>query len=450
MHNQPTTQRAETPTLDRFMAIDADAIDRAFVVPTDLGNGNALQGRYAVVTISGPLMQRATWWDGYDAICQRFCDALAASDGVLLKIDSPGGMVAGCFEAVRSMLAAKKAAGKPVVAYVDEQCCSAAYALATVADSIVLPPSGSIGSVGVIATAAEMSQALKASGIRVAVVTSGARKADGHPAVPMTDGQIARLQADVDTLAGQFFDVVASARGMSKDAVRSLEAGVFLGSAGVDVKLADYVGNAADALTLLDSKARKGRQMFAASRPQRTNTMDQTIPEVTISVADHKAALDAAIAGALAEATAQHSVAVAALQGANADLSATVSAKSAELDAVKAKLAKLDSDRLAAKVDALVGAKAGITPATRDKWLALASANEESFDAIVAEMPAGVVGGGRVVPEKGGEIRTTDAGASDKRAERYLALVDEKVKAGVERNAALAQVITENPNLLEG
>lgn len=444
MHNQPT--RAETPTLDRFMAIDADAINRAFVVPGD-SNGNALTGRYAVVTISGPLMQRATWWDGYDAITERFCEALAKSDGVLLKIDSPGGMVAGCFEAVRSMLAAKKASGKPVVAYVDEQCCSAAYALATVADSIVLPPSGSIGSVGVIATAAEMSQALKSSGIRVAVVTSGARKADGHPAVPMTEAQISRLQADVDTLAGQFFDVVAKSRGMSADAVRALEAGVFLGAAGVDVGLADYVGNATDALTKLDSKARKGRQMFAATRPEGTKKMNDT--EITVSMADHTAALDAAVAGAVAKANAEHSVAVAALQGANADLSASVSAARAELDAAKAKLAKLDGDRIAAKVDSFVGVKAGITPATRDKWLALASANEESFDAIVADMPAGVIGP-RVVADKGGEIRTTDAGAEDKRVGRYLALVDEKVKAGVDRNTALGLVLTENPNLLEG
>lgn len=447
MHN-PQTQRAETPTLDRFMAIDADAINRAFVVPTDLGNGNALQGRYAVVNISGPLMQRATWWDGYDAIVERFTEALAKSDGVLLKIDSPGGMVAGCFEAVRSMLAAKKAAGKPVVAYVDEQCCSAAYALATVADAIVLPPSGSIGSVGVIATAAEMSQALKASGIRVAVVTSGARKADGHPAVPMTEAQIARLQADVNALADQFFGIVGAARGMSVDAVRALEAGVFLGANGVAVGLADATGNAADALALLDSQARKATQTFAASR-QGTKHMDQTIPEVTVSVADHKAMLDAAVAGALSKAASEHAVALAALQGANADLSATVSAKSAELDAAKAKLAKLDGDRIAAKVDALVGKKAGITPATRDKWLALASSNEESFDAIVAEMPAGVIGE-RVVADKGGEIRQTDAGAEDKRAERYLALVDEKVKSGVDRNTALGLVLTENPNLLEG
>lgn len=442
---QPTLiQRAETPTLDRFMAIDADAINRAFVVPGD-SNGNALTGRYAVVTISGPLMQRATWWDGYDAICQRFCDALAASDGVLLKIDSPGGMVAGCFEAVRSMLAAKKASGKPVVAYVDEQCCSAAYALATVADAIVLPPSGSIGSVGVIATAAEMSQALKASGIRVAVVTSGARKADGHPAVPMTEAQIARLQSDVNALAGQFFGIVGAARGMSVDAVRALEAGVFLGANGVAVGLADVTGNAADALALLDSKARTASKTFAASRPQGTQHMDQTIPEVTISVADHKAALDAAIAGALAEATAQHSVALAALQGANADLSASVTAAHAELDAAKAKLAKLDGDRIAAKVDALVGAKAGITPATRDKWLALASANEESFDAIVADMPAGVVGAA-IVPA----VEAPRASASeDASVERINRLTDERQSKnpGEPRHVAMRAVMAANPEL---
>lgn len=443
MHNQPTTQRAETPTLDRYMAIDADAINRAFVVPGD-SNGNALSGRYAVVTIEGPLMQRATWWDGYDAIEQRFTEALAKSDGVLLKIDSPGGMVAGCFEAVRSMLDAKKASGKPVVAYVDEQCCSAAYALATVADAIALPPSGMIGSVGVIATAAEMSQALKANGIRVAVVTSGARKADGHPAVPMTEAQISRLQADVNTLAGQFFDLVARSRGMSVDGVRALEAGVFLGAAGVDVGLADVVGNAADALALLDSKARRATKTFAASR-QGTKHMDQTIPEVTISVADHQAALDAAVAGALADASNKHAVALAALQGANADMSASVTAARAELDAAKAKIAKLDGERLAAKVDALVGKKSGITPATRDKWLALAAASEKDFDEIVAEMPAGVVGEA-IVPA----AETPRASASeDASVDRINRLTDERQakNPGEPRHVAMRAVMAANPEL---
>ena len=178
--------------------------------------------------------------------------------------------------------------------------------------------------------------------------------------------------------------------------------------------------------------------------------MDQNIPEVTISVADHKAALDAAVAGALAEATSKHSVALAALQGANADLSASVTAARAELDAAKVQLAALDGDRLAAKVDALVGKKSGVTPATRDKWLALAKADEGAFDGIVADMPAGVIGASAIPAEQPSAERKTDAGAEDKRVERYLALVDAKVKAGVERNAALAQVITENPNLLEG
>ncbi len=220
----------------------------AVVQPSDPGGGQS--GEVAIVDIRGPLAQRA--WscfgmfegDGYDAILVRVQAALAdpRAGAVLLRIDSPGGEVAGCFEAVRAIRALKAAAEKPMVAYVDECAASAAYALACACDAIVLPDTGCVGSIGVIAAVFEESRALDAAGIGVAVITSGARKADGHPALALTDDARAAIQEQIDQLADVFAAEVAVARGGDAARWRSLEAAVALGPRAVEAGLADEIG----------------------------------------------------------------------------------------------------------------------------------------------------------------------------------------------------------------
>lgn len=235
-------------------------------------------GNVAVVSIEGPLAQRAwSCWvfegDGYDAIQARVFAALEdrTVSAVVLRIDSPGGEVAGCTEAVRAIQAAKKTAGKPIVAYADEMACSAAYELACACDEIVVPDSGYAGSIGVIATLLDESKALELEGVAVNLVTSGARKADGHSAQPLSAEARAAIQAEVDHLAGIFFNVVAESRNIAVADVRALEAGVFLGADAVAKGLADHVGNlrfaidrAAELATT--NEARASANAFATGR----------------------------------------------------------------------------------------------------------------------------------------------------------------------------------------
>lgn len=207
------------------------------------GHENENVGRSTVVTITGPLEQRAGWWDGYDAIAARFACALKeeATSSVILRIDSPGGDAAGCFETVRMMRAAAKRSGKRVVTYVDEQAYSAAYALACVAGEIYAPPSGGVGSVGVIATCMDRVAQNEMLGLNYAVIYNGAHKADGHPDVPLSDGAIASVQRDVDKLAGLFFDTVATSRGIKASAIEALEAACLMSDEALDAGLVDGI-----------------------------------------------------------------------------------------------------------------------------------------------------------------------------------------------------------------
>ena len=110
-----------------------------------------LDNGVAVVCVDGPLMQRGGWWwDGYASIHSRMLSAFTRPGTRALgaRINSPGGVAAGCFEAARQMRADCIAAGVPVIVYADEMACSAAYALACVGD-----PSGSHRQVASVAWA---------------------------------------------------------------------------------------------------------------------------------------------------------------------------------------------------------------------------------------------------------------------------------------------------------
>jgi ClpP class serine protease len=225
--------------------------------------------KVAVVHVRGPLDHHDEGWgDSYDAIRARVESALSGADvreelerrkrwgdaeegetaddsppsAVLLRLDSPGGVVSGLNETVKALRKMGSDAGIPLIAYVDEMATSAAYALACACDEVYLPASGIAGSIGVISTMADQTEADKRMGIRVVTITSGARKSDGHPHVPISDDAVDAEQGRVDKLARQFYRLVEGARlGLSAAKIKGYEAGIFLGSEAVDAGLADGV-----------------------------------------------------------------------------------------------------------------------------------------------------------------------------------------------------------------
>lgn len=222
-------------------------------------------GGVAVVMVVGPLTHRDSMFgfDTYDGIEQRVAAALATSaDTVVLKIDSPGGEVGGAFECARTLRRMAAAAGKRLIAYVDELAGSAAYAIACACSAIYMPASGQVGAIGVIEMVADATAMDASQGVRYAVITSGAHKADGNPHVPLTDETRARFQGQVDELAQMFFALVAESRPLDVVAIQSLEASLFRGESAVRVKLADGIMNWDELLAMVAS----GAQVSAAEQ----------------------------------------------------------------------------------------------------------------------------------------------------------------------------------------
>lgn len=201
-------------------------------------------GGVAVLDIEGPLAQRG-WFciEGYDTVADHLTQALADPrvTSVLLRLNSPGGAAAGAFEWCGRMREEVVARKKRCVAYADEMALSGAYALACVADEIVVPETGEVGSVGVIASVVSRVRKNDMEGREVAVIRAGAEKADGHPDLPLAPAALARIQADVDRLASIFHRWVGERRRMAVEEVAALEAGTRMGGDAVSARLADRV-----------------------------------------------------------------------------------------------------------------------------------------------------------------------------------------------------------------
>ena len=200
----------------------------------------------AIIPVRGTLVQRNglhpySGMTGYDGIRCKFLAAIEDAEvtAVVLDIDSPGGEVAGVFDLADTIRAARGV--KPIWAILNEAAFSAAYCLASAADTITVPRTGGAGSIGVIAMCVDMSAALDKAGIVVNVIQHGKRKADGNEFQPLSKEARDRFQADVDTIGVLFEETVAANRRIPASAVRDMEASTFLGPAAVKLKLADRV-----------------------------------------------------------------------------------------------------------------------------------------------------------------------------------------------------------------
>jgi len=224
-------------------------------------------GDVAVVHVRGPLEHHAdSWGDSYGAIVKRVERAIKGEDvceewdrkdrwgeaegerpepcppsTVVLKIDSPGGVVSGLNEATAKLARVAKDSGIKLVAYVDEMAASAAYCIACACSEIYAPRSAILGSIGVISTMVDQTAADAEAGLRFVTITSGERKSDGHPHVEIDAEAVAAERGRVMQLAGQFWEIVSKARGLSVGKIEGYEAGIFLGKEARKAGLADKV-----------------------------------------------------------------------------------------------------------------------------------------------------------------------------------------------------------------
>lgn len=218
-----------------------------------------------LIKISGSLVSRgqyigqssgATSYHGIQASARRALDSDVVR-AVVFEVDSFGGEVQGCFETAD--LIAELSAAKPTMAIVANNCCSAAYLLASQARRISAPIDGDVGSIGAVTMHIDQSRKLDQDGVAVTFVHAGARKVEGNAAEPLPDALRAEMQTRVDGIRDRFADVVARGRpGFNKAAALATEAACYQGPEALRLGLTDALAEPSAAFAAFRAAVNRG------------------------------------------------------------------------------------------------------------------------------------------------------------------------------------------------
>lgn len=391
-----------------FQGVEADAADRAAAAlparislfGTDLAQHHQRNGSQpyavidgiAVIEIAGTLVHRGAWigqssgLTSYEGIAAQIDAAITdpAVLGIALDIDSFGGEVAGAFDLADRIRAAR--AQKPVHAFVAEHALSAGYVLASQADRIILPRTGAVGSIGVVALHTDMSGALDQKGIAVTLIHVGSHKIDANPYQPLPEAIHDQMQRELEVVRFLFAETVAAGRGdrLSNAAALATEAAVFRGADAIAAGLADEI---ADPVTAFHAFAAAPRGITPPTRkgPQMTTTPTDTPNPAAAAIPSDEAT---------APTTTESSVAAAApTTDAPAPAAPTPEAAAMNPEAIRAEAAEVaqvcaQAARLGVTIDAADAVTRGIKPeALRARVLADLAARGDAAG-IVATAPA--------------------------------------------------------------
>ena len=156
---------------------------------------------------------------------------------IILDIDSPGGQVTGIEELGNLIKSIGKV--KPVYAFTDTICGSAAYWIASCCNGFGATVSSEVGSIGVFSLVEDHSARLKNEGIKVNAFFGGALKLLGMPFKPMEDSEKKWVQVGVDNQYAKFKATVNENRGGVKD--ENMQGQVFTADEALAANLIDVV-----------------------------------------------------------------------------------------------------------------------------------------------------------------------------------------------------------------
>lgn len=229
--------------------------------------------RVVVVPIHGTIAHRAdafelssggTSTEWLAAVMKRLT-ADESVRAIVLDIDSPGGSTEGMITASDAIFAARQV--KPVVAVANSMAASAAYWLASQAHEIVVEPSGSVGSVGVLMITVDMTAKLEKEGYKVEVIKFGTNKIEGHPWEPMSDETRAHFRSEVDAIGAVFHAHIARGREVSVESVATTygEGRMFLADDAKARGMVDRIATLDDTITRLTKSTRVLRRAASAA-----------------------------------------------------------------------------------------------------------------------------------------------------------------------------------------
>ena len=214
------------------------------------GEPYMIEDRVAIIPVTGPLSKRPSFFSylfgglSYQEIGEMVQRAAVDSkvSGILLNIDSPGGVVNGT-EGLSDIIFGARGS-KPVVAFADGAMTSAAYWLGSAAEVVMAGSTSVLGSIGVLMIHTDYSVMDQNVGVKTTYLTAGKYKALGNSAEPLTLEAKEYFQNQLNYLYSIFVDSVARNRDVETEKVLQdmAEGKLFIGQQAVAVGLADQIG----------------------------------------------------------------------------------------------------------------------------------------------------------------------------------------------------------------
>jgi protease-4 len=142
--------------------------------------------------------------------------------GIVLKINSPGGLVTASDILYNEIMNFKKKTGKKIVVSMMDIATSGAYMVALAGDLITAHPTTVTGSVGVVFLRPQFSGLMNKLGLSVDVTKSGTDKDMGSPFRPSTELENQKFQHVIDNFNKKFQALVKKKRKLSDEVMEKV------------------------------------------------------------------------------------------------------------------------------------------------------------------------------------------------------------------------------------
>ncbi len=187
----------------------------------------------AILPIHGAMMKSESKFGGCSTVQLRQMIRSATQDAdvktILMKIDSPGGHVAGTQELADEIWRVRER-GKRIIAHIDDLGASAAYWAASQTMHITANEAGEVGSIGTIAIMVDTSGRLNRLGIQTHVVSTGKYKGVGTEGAAISADDLVYVRARVDNFNGFFYKAITRGRNLSEKSRLAISDGQVFGS----------------------------------------------------------------------------------------------------------------------------------------------------------------------------------------------------------------------------
>ncbi len=178
-------------------------------------------------------------------------------DGVILRIDSPGGDGIASDDILHE--AKRLSQKKPMVISMSDDAASGGYFIAMTGDPVVAYSNTLTGSIGVFFGKVDLKGLYDKIGFKKELITRGKYAAIDSETAPLTDDERAKLQAEIQLFYQGFVQRVADGRKRPYNVIEPLAQGrVWLGSQAKQNGLIDEIGGLDRAVELVKQRAKIG------------------------------------------------------------------------------------------------------------------------------------------------------------------------------------------------